>query len=471
MCQERFDDPFPPYCYELSTSALEALSASVLTDHLPNLRVFHTRLEKAVLFLRMMPTFFNPNLSNIHFNGPYLTNTQDTSTAYVHMLRRLSTDVPDLSIFSINPIFGFSNIFVSHISSVICSFRYLCYVSTDSVPITSQALSHLAALPCLTVLRTRLLDRDKDTFITSFKAPFGEVCFPQLRVLVLVRQDSLPVLSALIRATSSSNLQGLNVELKHADIPVHDLRDVFCALAEGPSRNHLTDLRIANFTMAGPAKPTQPVVDEDILAPLAMLDSLSSLIFDTPTVPFFINNKTFGRLVRSWPKIRRLHLGLTFPPTPSGRAPATLDALIFVSHFCPHLLTLTLPLNPRSSMLMGGVVMRERRPALCAERHALVALDIGRSPISSNDVLPTAAFLSGAFPALKDIDTEFACEDELDNEDLSSEERRRIGRTVRYRRHWNRVLELHPEFVIVRKQEREWGRRRRGPACSPVRSS
>ena len=417
----------------------------------------------------MTPVFFHPNLGSIHFDGPRsVIEDKDTLPALVHVLMRLPTDVPNLSKFSMRGFCSSSDALLPRISSTICSFRHLSYVSIEPAAITAQALLHLASLPCLTDLMTRLLSSDGDTIVAALKAPFDGVYFPKLRSLKLVYQDSFPVVSALIRATHSPNLEELEVTFRHSHIAVQDLKDVFCALAEHVSRSRLTRLQVraAHLTASSPETLTskQPVIDEDTLAPLLMLDGLTTLIFDIPTVPFFITNRTFGRLAHSWPKIQELHLGNQFPPTTSGRPPATLDALIFVAHFCPHLKTLTLPLNPHPDVLTDSRAMREAHPVLHGEHRALVSLNIGRSPIDGSEVAPAAAFLSGLFPALKDIDDSFAYGEDLigeeDLEDYPLEEILRIHREVQYRTQWEKVLELHPKFVMVRKQEREWGRAR-----------
>ena len=393
---------------------------------------------------------------------------ENTLSALVHVLMRLPTDVPNLSKFSMSDFYMYSDALLPHISSTICSFLHLSYVSTDSAAITAQALLHLAGLPRLTDLMTRLHSNDGGAIMAALKAPFDRVYFPELRSLKLVYQDSFPVVSALIRATHSPNLEELDVEFLHPHIPVQDLKDVFWALAERASRNRLTRLRVANLAVPSPATftSTQPVIDGDILAPLTMLDGLTILIFHISTVPFFITDETFGRLVRSWPKIQELRFGNHFPPTTSGRPPATLNALVFIVHHCPYLDTLMLPLNPHSGALADSVAIREAHSVLRREQRALTSLNIGRSPIDGKDVVPAAAFLSGLFPALKNIHNSLAYMDDLIGEDVPYEERLRICREAHYREQWEMVLELHPGFVMVREEEREWARVR-----SAIRSS
>ena len=46
--------------------------------------------------------------------------------------------------------------------------------------------------------------------------------------------------------------------------------------------------------------------------------------------------------------------------------------------------------------------------------------------------------------------------DDLIGEDFPYEERLRICREAHYREQWEKVLELHLGFVMVREEEREW---------------
>ena len=124
----------------------------------------------------MIPIFFHPNLDSIHFDDPYFAiededknEEEDKSTlsALVHVLMRLPTDVPNLSKFSMSDFYMYSDALLPHISSTICSFLHLSYASTDSAAITAQALLHLAGLPRLTDLMTRLHSRLPSTGFIS----------------------------------------------------------------------------------------------------------------------------------------------------------------------------------------------------------------------------------------------------------------------------------------------------------------
>lgn len=446
---------FPSSIWKLlcQTSVLNAFSTYFSTNPrtlFPNLAVLHLspKIEDPATYYSALPIFFNRNLRNFA-DECSVVNKQTDLSSYEHMLSKLQEMSPDLSLFLTHPCPWFTAM-VSILSNSLPSFRQLVSVQVILIPLTPQAVLHLATLPNLTDVSFKLDESCDTESLELFADTSSKNYFRKLRDFSIDHQKNAAIPNIVVRSISSPAVNTIRVSVNHWDVPVQDVKELLSTIANRPGHK-----RLRSVTVHGMAEK-DATIDEDDLMPLYKLKNLVNLEL-TIQARFALTNEMLRSMASSWRKIRKLHLG---PGRPfrnieeDAQPLVSLVGLISFAQLCPNLHTLALSLSP-----VPGYAHREVRPSFGRPHRALRNLHVGYSKIEETQVLPTAVFLSDVFPKV-DIDCDWPFEESVweDGAEFTEAERDEILEQAVYRDRWNKVAwQLVPAFAKVRKQERKWG--------------
>ncbi|KAI1790175.1 hypothetical protein LXA43DRAFT_1017743 [Ganoderma leucocontextum] len=449
---------FPPHVWShlCQTSILDAFSTYFsINDHtpFPNLSVLHLspKAEDPATYYRALPIFFGQNLRNIADKCQIIKQQMDLSI-YDWMLSKMQEKCPDLLFFNAfySPWF---NAMATALSNALPSFRQLISVQVTLIPLTPQAVLHLATLPNLTDVGFKIDDSCDAESLALFTNTSSKDYFHKLRTFSLVHQRNAAVPNAVMRSVSSPAVHIIRISVHYWEIPVEEVKDLLYTIANRPGYNRL---RSVSVSVHGVAEKDGTIREEDLM-PFYKLKNIVDLEL-TIQARFAVTNEMLRSMASSWRKIRRLHLGLgpgcsAWRTDDDAEPLASLGGLISFAHLCPHLHTLALSVRPVLSSAHADV-----RPSLGRPHRALQGLNVGYSKIEEKQVLPTAVFLSDVFPKV-DIDCDWAFEENAwEDEELTEADRDEILAEAVYRDRWNRVTwHLVPALAKVRKQERKWG--------------
>ncbi|KAJ7104816.1 hypothetical protein C8R44DRAFT_886856 [Mycena epipterygia] len=158
-------------------------------------------------------------------------------------------------------------------------------------------------------------------------------------------------------------------------------------------------------------------------------------------VGFDLDDVTIWEMARAWPQLQILTL--TADSTSAHQASRmTLDGLRAFAQHCPQLGHLTITLTALVVPAFGGIGGAPR-----PQQTRLVWLHVGGSPISTPSQV--AGFISGIFPALKNIMSANIKPDEDDEEDEDQDDDNDGER-------WSEVKRLLLAMQALREEERCW---------------
>ncbi|KAJ7604232.1 hypothetical protein FB45DRAFT_1083102 [Roridomyces roridus] len=305
-----------------------------------------------------------------------------------------------------------------------------------SVPrIDSSVLEHICRLPTLTSLNLT-----NHIPVTLPAIASDDLLFPTLHTLSMrVRSphEILPIISLLIRAP----LLGLKI-----DVPMwKDTAISFAALCKALgahcTRAHSTlqslSLRNPGVRLSGNVDPTL-VVQNFHLRPLFLFTELTEVSL-YPHFGFDLDDSMIDELARAWHRVKTLVLGQS-RKVASGQASGsriTLAGLLSFAEHCPHLSFLELSFN--ASVVPESLTRKP--PKIRVQQSSLTSLHVQISPC--HDHQATAAFLSGAFPKLRNLRAET----------IASNDRVLAHSLIKK---WKAVEELLPLLGKVRTEERIW---------------
>lgn len=422
---------------------------------LPNLSVLHISPQKVHLptFYRALPIFFGPRFGKIYVSSHNPRNkANEALDDFDAMMQKLVQVAPGLLHFSFH--FSLESYpwhvrMTNAISSTICRFDHLLSVHTDPIPISPEALLHLARLPALRIIDVKLNEKKDDQTLTLFRDT-EENFFSNLRTIRLVHQVAMPILTTVLRSVRSKYVKIIRFEVNNSDVPVLDIKDAISAIGSRKGRHRIRVVTLKATTVQ--RADTDPMLDGEVIQPLYKLYHLMVLKLQMRG-PFEVSDDELAAMASAWPDITTLELGCgsCCYTALEEKYVATFSGLMTLAHRCPKLQTLRVPLDPDS----------ERdpfRPALGAVHSAMQVLSVGRSKIQ--DPVGVASILSHIFPGLVDIEHDWPSEESaLEDEEITGEERERILAESVYTDRWQDVAStLLPKFVRVREQERNWAR-------------
>ncbi|OJT09908.1 hypothetical protein TRAPUB_13651 [Trametes pubescens] len=407
------------------------------------------------ILFRSVDVLFGPKLRDF-----FITTDRPPRDAFGAALAILTEVCPGLLSFNTERVIRSSPLAPS-VSRALCTFDSLDVVRTGSIPISPEALLHLAGLVSLQVLECQMELDSEDQFLAMFEHAEDKGYFPALVDISLVHQSSLALPTVVLRAVSSPFLEAVIVEVRKGLIPAQVVKDIFTLIASRKGHAHMREVEVGVTWKFDPGD----VFTFDTIKPLLALPELTSVIVGG-FAHYAIDNYALFTIATAWPHLRKLSLvpqTLDDPPKPL----ATLAGLISFAQNCPELYSLGLTLNTDPRQLLTFYVVM--RPGFGMEQRKLVKLDVGRSRIE--DPIVVAVFLSDLFPELLEIKNDFASEVDLeefrgDDED----ERKRILADIVYEDRWSDVEWTYlPRFVQIRKQERNWGKKMGRKTLPPMK--
>ncbi|KAI0769992.1 hypothetical protein C8Q74DRAFT_1202082 [Fomes fomentarius] len=437
------------------TSILEQFANHLGTRPLlRDLGVLHISPEKVHLptFYRALPIFFGPRVRKIcvHSHNPR-KRANEALDDFDAMMQKLVQVAPGLLHFSFHSYPWYVRM-ANAISTAICRFDHLLSVHTDPVPISPEALLHLARLPALRIIDVKLNEKQDDQTLALFRDT-QENFFSNLRIIRLVHQVAMPILTTVLRSVRSKYVTAIHIEVNNFDVPVLDIKDAISAIGSRKGRHRIKTLRLKAMTVQ--RSDTDPMLDGEVIQPLYKLCNLMDLNLEMRG-PFEVSDDDLAAMARAWPDITTLELGCgSRYYTALEKYVATFSGLMTLARRCPKLETMRVPLDPDLERVPIF------RPALGAEHSgAMQVLNVGQSKIE--DPVGVASILSDIFPGLVEIEHDWPHEEsawEDEENEITGEERERILAEAVYTNRWQDVAStLLPKFVRVREQERNWAR-------------
>ena len=304
-----------------------------------------------------------------------LVKLQESAPNLLHL--KLYVDVPP-----------YSPVVISAMSTAIRSFKHLISARIGSLPITKEALHHLAELPHREVVDVRLPDTMTERDVASLHPTRFDEFFPALRELRLAHHFNLDVISRIVQHVHSSRLEIIRAVLE-IDAPLTTILPFLSVIRGLKNSDHIKHLSIQ--ASIGEEDGASPFTKEH-LEPLFRLKSLTHLRLHL-CCTFHFNDADLERVGRAWPNIRVLELG---PNRTQKDTQATLSALVPFAQHCPELHTLGFTLDTDLSRLPAD--LRESRTSVGSVQRALQVLKVGRAGIT--DAEAVSKFLIDLFPRL-----------------------------------------------------------------------
>ncbi|KAH9856790.1 hypothetical protein C2E23DRAFT_749878 [Lenzites betulinus] len=398
------------------------------------------------IFYRTVPVLYGPGLRDFYGAA---RRTPGDKNAFQRSLEKLSMASPQLRALHVSHPFWEAPQSEA-ISTQLCSFHHLTDVRTNAIPIKPSALLHLAKLPCLQALKTKMDERASSDvqLLAMFDHAEGKGYFPQLLTIDIIHQYKITPIVALLRAISSCNLQTICLTVNGGAVTSAELGKAVEMVA---TQRWSKSLRTITANVTGQKDEKRGSITISTLLPLFILHDLSTLVV-TSSLPFSINNIALHVMAAAWPAIHRLQLG---PEWSADAAPprATLAGLIPFAHGCPQLRSLSVALNTDTKHISSSY--EYLRPGRGFEQRRLTSLNVGWSPIT--DPAAVAAFLSDLFPKLWNIECAFPFEEDAWEEGVEAAGRAQILADAQHRENWSLVSDTYlPQFVEVRRCERRW---------------
>ncbi|KAJ7647910.1 hypothetical protein FB45DRAFT_1052316 [Roridomyces roridus] len=376
---------------------------------LPNLTRLHwSRRDEG--FPRIC-LFFGPKITSIHIN--FRVKPSWANVSVLHLLSLKCPKLEDVFIDMNDEVNEDEAKPLTFISHFIMGLSNRIQSLTVGIPDMS-ALLHIAQLPSLRQLGAHGLSVSLSTL-----TPNGGL-FVSLRELT-IRGSSMDSVSNFVKLCSDSTLESLWVDASLYS-PPRTMQSLFTIIADD-HRTSLTKLTVWNdeCDMGGHVASADDLFTIATLRPTLLLSNLSEFrIMSMHEYNF--DDWDISRMARAWRHIRVLEFSSEHRGT---NAQTTLGALQILARHCPHLEELTMEFTSDVVPSIEGTP---------APNHPLTALDVKSSVISSPTLL-VARFISGIFPNLKYLATEYKSE---------------------FAQQWKEVKMAIPVLVQVRQEGARW---------------
>ncbi|KAJ6464781.1 hypothetical protein C8R47DRAFT_1201747 [Mycena vitilis] len=300
-------------------------------------------------------------------------------------------------------------------------------VEALSIPgLDQDAVEHLAQLPTLTSLSLESPPR-----FTPLQTSRPSPNFPALRTLYLISLSITHVVH-FFRMCGDVPLEECDITLFNY-FTVDELRSFLDSLSGGVSHSSLTKLSVEiDRGLLHDADPALYTILPDTLSLLIGFSNLTYLALSS-LLGFDFDDEAVEQLARAWPRMEVLDLSTPMCCDTPRTTPACLQ--IFGRH-CPHLSSLT--------MAFDGTVIPEvtLTSAAFTPHERLCDLDVQHSSITS--ALAMTRFLSGSFPNLTGISTNWEFYDGVDVDEFP-DQREWVG-------YWNCWKEVRTVLSELREE-------------------
>ncbi|KAF7794945.1 hypothetical protein EIP86_006088 [Pleurotus ostreatoroseus] len=272
--------------------------------------------------------------------------------------------------------------------------------------LTPQTLASLASFPNLEQLSVHASHIDSSDFASAL--PVDSTTFPVLHTLRIRGQRAL--FCALLEALPTGNLRSLYLETEEPEQGLVAWRETFDLLVAKASDtlidftlDQILELEEMEDTIAHTESDTR--LAAETLQPLGKLRALRRFTIDAMILPDF-TDKDIDHIASWWPLLEQLNLG-TLPGMQEHAQPwvpkVTIAALMTIAKRCPHLESLTLPLDISAGECDPSNAVKPKNDTPQAPQNALRKLYVGHA--GTSDYIPQ--FLRSVlkiFPKLLDLE-------------------------------------------------------------------
>ncbi|KAJ7776972.1 hypothetical protein DFH07DRAFT_911829 [Mycena maculata] len=379
-------------------------------------------IDSAIDF-KYIQMFFSPTLSGLTFGcGPSIAN--------ISLLSALAYTCPKLRQVSIDLLNDYEGVAGS---TVIYSLPRIESLSMGRL--TLAGLEYIGRLPTLKSLCLESLPVIPDV------VPSSDL-FPALRDLEL---HGIDVTSApqFFRMYSEAPLKSIHVS-SSVFLPSPAADDLLLTITNSTSHSGVTSIKLesegGNYMEVLGRDPDDSTfaLRDRTLRILFCFSNITSLSLESAR-GFDISDVTIADAAQAWPRLESLELTTASQYTP---VPLMLLSLYHLARYCSHLRSLEMTFDATTIPSTAVPVVTQQQ---------LISMDVASSPLANSGAV--ARFLSDIFPNLRTIT---ALREHADNEDL--DELATYSDEVARHNRWKAVVNLIPEFVATREEERARGR-------------
>ncbi|KAK7044476.1 hypothetical protein R3P38DRAFT_2878972 [Favolaschia claudopus] len=422
--------------YPTSAEFLESLRLCWPWQQLfPNLQTlyFYSRREWTFQYVRL---FLSPRIHDLFLARPQ-------TAAHLSLLPTLAAECPllrDLEIQYTDRGFDFKG----PVSALVTGLHRLESISLPCLD--NVALAHIARLPGL-----KSLTLENQPAIGSFPAGTfsNDIIFPALQSLNITGDDVETVIPLLALMTHA-RLRDLTIDLPEK-VPAKRITALHSAIVRSCTNSHasLEQITYGQFSGGLTTVPTDADIASYLVegAKILSLATFRNLSVVSITTPLGVNldDTIVADLAQTWPHLSEL--SLLASSYVNHRSRITLQGLLPFAQHCPHLYSLSLPLDATSSAWPQKLIASEADGSAGrrVQQTSLLQMIVMRSPIA--DPLHVAGFLSSVFPKLNNILT-----DQHIRGDAGEAE---VEAGVFYEK-WSAVMATLPVLRSARTEERKW---------------
>ncbi|KAK7039637.1 hypothetical protein R3P38DRAFT_2900956 [Favolaschia claudopus] len=423
----------------LSFDFFESFRLCLPWKHLfPNIQTltFNSCNEWSFQFMRI---FLGPRLNRLTLGKPQ-------SAAHLSLLPNIAMECPLLKTLEIQ---FFSKDKLDAKFSISALVVGLGRLESLSVPcLDNIVLEHVAQLPSLTSLTLQ-----KQTALKSFPPSVSSnaILFPSLRSIDITAADNVDAIIPLLVLMAHAPMNDLTIDIPDK-VPAKRIAALYSAIARYCPHSSLKDIMCGrgfggSITIASSADTATYLMTGAQILPLTSLTNLTEVCL-TPPLGFDLDDAIVADLAQAWPHL--IHLGLFSTCYANYPSRVTLRGLLPLAQHCPHLRSLTLPLDATSETRWHQKLQSEsngEEPARRIQQISLGSLNVMHSPIG--DSFLVAGFLSSVFPKLKVIYTDHVFHP-------FGEERADLTEVIALDEKWKAVEGVLPLLRRARGEERAW---------------
>ncbi|KAK7044493.1 hypothetical protein R3P38DRAFT_166034 [Favolaschia claudopus] len=424
----------------LSSEFFESFRLCLPWQHLfPNIQAltFNSSNEWSFQFMRI---FLGPRLNRLTLGKPQ-------SAAHLSLLPNITMECPLLKTLEIEL---FSDEQLDAKFSVSALVIGLGRLESLTVPcLDNIVLEHVAQLPSLKSLTLR-----KQTTLRSFPSSVSSnaTLFPSLRSVDIIAADDVDAIIPLLALMAHAPMNDLTIDIPDK-VPANRIAALYSAIGRYCVHSSLKEIMYGHgfggcIPIASSVDAATYLMNGAQILPLTSFTNFTE-VYLTPPLGFDLDDAIIADLAQAWPHLS--HLSLFSSCYVNYPSRVTLNGLLPLPRYCPHLRSLTLPLDAASEMRWPQKLHSESdgdEPGRRLQQRSLVSLNVMRSPIT--DSSPVAWFLSSVFPRLKSILTDYELQP------AGGEGRADLIEVVALHEKWKAVEGVLPLLRRVRAEEQAW---------------
>jgi hypothetical protein len=307
---------------------------------------------------------------------------------------------------------------------------HLSTFQCPNIPISHDAIRHLANLPNLYEISLRFSDKYSGSLSTL---EMSTTPFPSLRKLTLAGTSFVSETEFIQCCLRSAPIN--SVDICAEDEPsAGEIRQLFSALSSHIHPQSLTSIRVRHPDYTDNVGGGAALESSDF-EPLLSFTNMKLIWIHIASSPGRLSDSLLEAISMAWPQLVALHLDSKGFMMRASQC--TLHGILLLAKRCPNLIGLTITFMASTQISWDG------RPGEGTANRSMSVLDFGRSPLDEPGIVRVASFLSDIFPNVNSINA-------WDDYDHSNPDE------VRYWKRWQEVANSYGHFVQIRKEERAW---------------